>query len=111
MSTNTFSSTTKLGEYFAKPPACKADSTNWVFFRDRFLFSIDAAGLSDHFEDSLIGTAAAPVAPAVCFSALGSRGLFYALKYSEILYLSPSRYERSHDGTRGGIDFGGVFGV
>ncbi|KAJ7115214.1 hypothetical protein C8R44DRAFT_629239, partial [Mycena epipterygia] len=59
MSTNTFSSTAKLGEYFTKLPACKADGTNWVFFRDRFLFALDAAGLSDHFDV----TAAAPDAP------------------------------------------------
>ncbi|KAK0499092.1 hypothetical protein EDD18DRAFT_1155373, partial [Armillaria luteobubalina] len=42
MSTNTFSSTAKLGEYFAKLPACKADGMNWIFFRDQFLFAIDA---------------------------------------------------------------------
>jgi hypothetical protein len=65
MSTNTLSSTAKLGEYFAKLPACKADGTNWVFFRDRFLFAIDAAGLSDHFEAGPFGTAAAPTAPTV----------------------------------------------
>ncbi|KAK0467433.1 hypothetical protein IW261DRAFT_1346364, partial [Armillaria novae-zelandiae] len=63
MSTNTFSSTAKLGEYFAKLPACKADGTNWIFFRDRFLFAVDAAGLSDHFED--ITTATEPTTPAV----------------------------------------------
>ncbi|KAJ7107822.1 hypothetical protein C8R44DRAFT_637168 [Mycena epipterygia] len=71
MSTNTFSSTAKLGEYFTKLPACKADGTNWVFFRDRFLFALDAAGLSDHFDV----TAAAPDAPNI-----------KALKY---LYLYP----------------------
>ncbi len=63
MSTNTFSSTAKLGEYFSKLPACKADGTNWIFFRDHFLFAVDAAGLSDHFED--IGTMTEPTAPAV----------------------------------------------
>ncbi|KAK0229024.1 hypothetical protein IW262DRAFT_1265581 [Armillaria fumosa] len=56
MSTNTFSSTAKLGEYFTKLPACKADSTNWIFFCDRFLFAVDAAGLSDHFEDIMTAT-------------------------------------------------------
>ncbi|KAK0421484.1 hypothetical protein EV421DRAFT_1884193 [Armillaria borealis] len=63
MSTNTFSSTAKLGEYFAKLPAYKADGMNWIFFRDRFLFAVDAAGLSDHFED--VVTATEPTAPAV----------------------------------------------
>ncbi|KAJ7620713.1 hypothetical protein DFH06DRAFT_1233588 [Mycena polygramma] len=61
MSMNPLSSTARLGEYFTKLPACKADGTNWVFFRDRFLFALDAAGLSDHFET----TAAAPAAPTI----------------------------------------------
>ncbi|KAK0431340.1 hypothetical protein EV421DRAFT_1853922 [Armillaria borealis] len=63
MSTNTFSSTAKLGKYFAKLPACKADGMNWIFFRDRFLFAIDAVGLSDHFED--VETVTEPTASAV----------------------------------------------
>jgi transposase InsO family protein len=70
MSTNTFSSTAKLGEYFAKLPACKADGTNWVFFRDRFLFALDAAGLGDHFEDGPTGTTTEPVAPTVVDAAV-----------------------------------------
>ncbi|KAJ6514309.1 hypothetical protein C8R47DRAFT_960121, partial [Mycena vitilis] len=65
MSTNTFSSTAKLGEYFTKLPACKADGTNWVFFRDRFLFALDAAGLDGHFETKASGTAEAPVEPKI----------------------------------------------
>jgi hypothetical protein len=56
MPTNTHSSAAKLGEYFAKLPACKADGTNWVFFRGQFLFALDAAGLGDHFEDNPVGT-------------------------------------------------------
>ncbi|KAJ7080043.1 hypothetical protein C8R44DRAFT_653909, partial [Mycena epipterygia] len=69
MSTNTLSSTAKLGEYFTKLPACKADGTNWIFFRDRFLFALDAAGLSDHFEDAPLGTSAAPVPPTIADAA------------------------------------------
>jgi hypothetical protein len=65
MSTNTLSSTAKLGEYLTKLPACKSDGTNWVFFRDRFLFALDAAGLGDHFDPSPLVTAVAPVAPTV----------------------------------------------
>ncbi|KAK0444933.1 uncharacterized protein EV420DRAFT_1234633, partial [Desarmillaria tabescens] len=49
-------STAKLGEYFAKLPACKADGTNWIFFRDCFLFAVDAVGLSDHFENVMTAT-------------------------------------------------------
>ncbi len=56
MSINTFSSTVKLGEYFAKLPTCKADGTNWIFFCDHFPFAIDAAGLSDHFKDVVTAT-------------------------------------------------------
>ncbi|PBK85852.1 hypothetical protein ARMGADRAFT_1036025 [Armillaria gallica] len=63
MSTNTFSSTATLSEYFAKLPKCKADGTNWIFFRDCFLFAINAVGLSDHFED--VVTATELTAPAV----------------------------------------------
>ncbi|KAF8211154.1 hypothetical protein K438DRAFT_2010757 [Mycena galopus ATCC 62051] len=65
MSTNTLSSTAKLGKYFAKLPSCKADGTNWVFFRDCFLFALDAAGLGDHFDT----TAAMPVTPKVANTA------------------------------------------
>ncbi|KAJ7708669.1 hypothetical protein B0H17DRAFT_853747, partial [Mycena rosella] len=55
----------KLGEYFTKLPACKSNGTNWVFFCDCFLFALDAAGLSDHFEPSPSGPAIAPVPPTV----------------------------------------------
>jgi len=65
MSTNFLVSTTKLGEYFAKLPACKADGTNWFFFRDRFLFAVDAAGLSDYFDDGPTGTTSEPTEPQV----------------------------------------------
>ncbi|KAJ6492802.1 hypothetical protein C8R47DRAFT_422488 [Mycena vitilis] len=58
---NPLSSTARLGEYFTKLPACKADGTNWVFFRDRFLFALFAAGFSEHFET----TASAPAAPTI----------------------------------------------
>jgi len=55
MSTNSLISTTRLGEYFAKLPIYKADRTNWIFFGDCFLFAVDAAGLSDHFNDGPTG--------------------------------------------------------
>jgi len=65
MSTNSLVSTTKLGEYFAKLPVYKADGTNWIFFRDCFLFAVDAAGLSDHFDDGPTGTTSEPTEPQV----------------------------------------------
>ena len=60
MSTNFLVSTTKLGEYFAKLLAYKANRTNWIFFRDYFLFAVDAAGLSDYFNDRPTGTTSEP---------------------------------------------------
>ena len=65
MSTNSLVSTTKLGEYFAKLPVYKADGTNWIFFRDCFLFAVDTAGLSDHFDDGPTGTTSEPTEPQV----------------------------------------------
>ena len=50
MSNNTMSSTLKLSEYFAKLPSCNQDGTNWVYFRDRFIFAATAAGLNEHLE-------------------------------------------------------------
>ncbi|PBK83268.1 hypothetical protein ARMGADRAFT_1089617 [Armillaria gallica] len=63
MSTNTFSSTVKLSEYFIKLPIYKADGMNLIFFCDCFLFAVDAAGLSDHFKD--VSTTMELTAPAV----------------------------------------------
>ncbi|KAK0437094.1 uncharacterized protein EV420DRAFT_1253343, partial [Desarmillaria tabescens] len=56
-------STVKLSEYFAKLLTCKADGMNWIFFRDHFLFAVDAAGLSNHFKDVM--TVTELTAPAV----------------------------------------------
>ena len=58
-------STTKLGEYFAKLPACKANGTNQIFFQDHFLFAVNAASLSDHFNDGPTGTTSEPTEPQV----------------------------------------------
>lgn len=65
MSTNSLVSTTKLGEYFAKLPVCKADRTNQIFFQNCFLFTVDAAGLSDHFENRLTRMTSEPTEPTV----------------------------------------------
>src|ERR1700753_3927659 len=62
---NTLASTVKLSEYFSKLPTCKSDGTNWVFYRSRFIFAMDAAGLDLHFEEQAGGTAKPPVAPTV----------------------------------------------
>src|SRR5277367_5246867 len=54
MSTNN-----KQLEFFARIPKLEADGSNWVIFKDRFLYAAEAASLKDHVD----GTRAAPVAP------------------------------------------------
>ncbi len=53
------STSTKLVEFFARVPQCKADGTNWTFYRDRFMFAAEAAQLDDY----LVETAAPPSVP------------------------------------------------
>ncbi len=53
------STSTKLIEFFARVPQCKADGTNWTFYRDRFMFAAEAAQLDDY----LVETAAPPSVP------------------------------------------------
>ena len=43
-------STTKLGDEFLHIPKLDMAGINWVVYRDRFLWSIDARGLLDHLE-------------------------------------------------------------
>ena len=46
----------KVIEIFAKIPKLEADGSNWVIFKDRFLFAAAAASLRDHID----GKGAAP---------------------------------------------------
>ena len=46
-------------EFFARIPKLESDGSNWVIFKDRFLYAAAAASLKDHID----GTASAPVAP------------------------------------------------
>ncbi|KAJ7200145.1 hypothetical protein GGX14DRAFT_466873, partial [Mycena pura] len=55
----------RLHEYFARLPACKADGTNWTYFRDRFLFAIDAAGLGDHLDGTSLGMSTEATVPVI----------------------------------------------
>ena len=41
---------TKLGGEFLRIPKLDVAGTNWVVYKDRFLWSIDARGLLDHLE-------------------------------------------------------------
>ena len=46
----------KVLEFFTKIPKLEADGSNWVIFKDRFLFAAAAASLSAHID----GTGAEP---------------------------------------------------
>ena len=46
-------STTKLGEDFMKIPQLDVAGTNWVIYKDRFLWAIDACGHLDHIDGSM----------------------------------------------------------
>ena len=45
-----FSTTTKLGDDFLCVPRLDVAGINWVVYKDRFLWSVDARGLLDHLE-------------------------------------------------------------
>ncbi|KAF8799808.1 hypothetical protein BYT27DRAFT_7027195, partial [Phlegmacium glaucopus] len=45
------STSTKLGDEFLRIPRLDASGSNWVIYKDRFLWSIDARGLLDHLEE------------------------------------------------------------
>ena len=51
--------TTKLGDEFLCIPKLDIAGINWVVYKDRFLWSIDARGLRDHLE----GTEVEPTDP------------------------------------------------
>ena len=52
-------STTKLGDEFLRVPKLDVAGINWVVYKDRFLWSLDARGLLDHLE----GTEVEPTDP------------------------------------------------
>ncbi|KAJ6588174.1 hypothetical protein B0H19DRAFT_922003, partial [Mycena capillaripes] len=56
MSTTT---STRLGDDFLRIPKLEVTGTNWVIYKDRFMWAVDARGLAEHLEAS----AAAPVDP------------------------------------------------
>lgn len=53
------STTTKLGEEFLRVPKLDVSGSNWVIYKDRFHWAIDARGILDHID----GTGAEPVDP------------------------------------------------
>ena len=42
----------KVGDDLMKVPKLEASGTNWVVYRDRFLWSVDARGLLEHVDGS-----------------------------------------------------------
>ncbi|KAG6903760.1 hypothetical protein DXG01_004285, partial [Tephrocybe rancida] len=50
---------TKLGDDFLRIPKLDVAGANWVVYKDRFLWSVDARGYLDHLD----GTASEPVDP------------------------------------------------
>jgi hypothetical protein len=54
------SSFAKLGDDLMKVPKLEVGGTNWVIYKDRFLWSIDTQGLLEHVD----GSASEPTCPA-----------------------------------------------
>ena len=51
--------TTKLGDEFLRIPKLDVSGSNWVLFKERFNWALDARGILDHTD----GTGAEPVDP------------------------------------------------
>jgi hypothetical protein len=54
------SASTKSGEDFLRIPKLEVSGTNWVIFKDRFIWALDARGILDHID----GTGTEPAKPA-----------------------------------------------
>ena len=46
------STTSKLGDEFLRIPKLDVSGTNWVIYKDRFTWSLDARGILDHIDGS-----------------------------------------------------------
>ena len=53
------STSTRIGDDFLRIPKLDVAGTNWVIYKDRFMWSVDARGLVEHVD----GTGAKPKAP------------------------------------------------
>jgi transposase InsO family protein len=51
--------TTKLGDEFLRIPKLEVSGTNWVIFKDRFTWALDARGILDHID----GSGSEPIEP------------------------------------------------
>src|SRR6202522_114211 len=61
------STTMKLGDDFLRIPKLDVSGSNWVIFKDRCLWSVDARGLTEHFD----GTSQSPKYPLTSLVRLG----------------------------------------
>jgi len=61
------STTMKLGNDFLRIPKLDVSGSNWVIFKDRFLWSVDARGLTEHVD----GTSQSPKDPLTSSVRLG----------------------------------------
>ena len=46
------STSTKLGDKFLRIPKLEVSGTNWVIFKDRFTWALDARSILDHIDGS-----------------------------------------------------------
>jgi hypothetical protein len=44
----------KLGDYFVCLPKCEISGTNWIVYRDQFVFTVDAANLGEHLDPTAV---------------------------------------------------------
>ena len=44
------SASTKLGDEFLRIPKLDVSGSNWVIFKDRFIWALDACGILDHVD-------------------------------------------------------------
>ena len=44
--------TTKLGDEFLRIPKLDVSGSNWVIFKERFLWALDARGILDHVDET-----------------------------------------------------------
>ena len=64
----------KLGDDLMKVPKLDASGSNWVIYKDRFVWAIDARGLLDHMDGS-IREPTKPTSTAKVTAASGSKGV------------------------------------
>ena len=62
---------TKLGDEFLRIPKLDVSGTNWVIYKERFMWALDARGIVDHVD----GTSSEPVDPVPKEARADAKGL------------------------------------